>query len=225
MTKTRLIGDIHGKTYEYKLLIEKQESTIQLGDFGIGFAGDYWHEHVNELHADGNHRFIRGNHDDPERCRKEMTGYIPDGTIENDIFFMGGAWSIDWKYRVSGVDWWPDEELNDRQLKQMIETYAIMRPRVVITHDCPTLAAYHMFIRPGHTFSNAMYLTRTGEALQAMFEIHQPEYHFFGHWHHTATRNLDGTTFVCLGINDYIDVDLYDSDHLNYAVAEKFRTS
>lgn len=227
MALTRLIGDIHGNWYNYQLLTAPEAGTIersvQVGDFGIGFHGEYWHERVNDFHgANPGHRFIRGNHDSPEQCRKEMLGWIPDGTIENDVMYIGGAWSIDYEFRTPGVDWWRDEELSYQTLNQLIEVYSIVKPRVMITHDAPTLTSYYMFVRKGNSFGPKLHLTRTGEALQAMFEIHQPEFHFFGHWHHTSAMKINGTTFVCLGIDDFIDIDLEDSDYTRSVIDKKF---
>lgn len=224
---TRLIGDIHGNFYDYQTLCidETVSSSIQLGDFAIGFGqNDFWHDNVNSFHEDGTHRFIRGNHDNPAECKK-MSGWIKDGTVENDIMFVGGAWSIDHLTRIPGVDWWRDEELSYNDLDTVISVYEAAKPRVMITHDCPTLASYHMFIRDGDTIAGKVqYLTRTGEALQTMFEIHQPDFWFFGHWHNTKEKSLNGTTFVCLDELDYIDVDLSDSDQMSNAVRKKFNT-
>lgn len=210
MTLTRLIGDIHGHWYEYYNLTSSIEhSSVQVGDFGIGFNGQYWEDRVVEHHASGQHRFIRGNHDNPATCKAAMPGYIQDGTVENDVMYLGGAWSIDRGYRVEGVDWWRDEELSYGELDTLISVYSAARPRVMITHDCPILAAYHMFIKSGQSLGGrTLHLTRTGEALQQMFEIHQPEEWYFGHWHITKRMEINGTTFQCLGIDDYIDVEL-----------------
>lgn len=208
---TRLIGDIHGNFYDYQLLTQPIEhNSIQVGDFGIGFGqGDYWNEKVNDHQRSGQHRFIRGNHDSPELCRTEMVGWIPDGTVENDVMFIGGAWSIDHQWRTDGIDWWRDEECSYSQLNQFIDTYAIMRPRVVISHDCPTLTAYNMFVKHGQSIGGkSLHLTRTGEAFQTMFETHQPEEWYFGHWHQTKTFTMEGTKFQCLGIDDFVDVEL-----------------
>ena len=209
MTKTRIIGDIHGALYEYEYIIEDCKKSIQIGDFGIGFAGPYWHEQVNALHTKGNHRFIRGNHDNPDKCRKDMVGYIEDGTIENDVMFIGGAWSIDWQWRTEGVSIWYNEELTYEEFAKLLEVYAVMKPRVMITHDCPLSIAQKEFIDTGKGMSDrALVKTRTGQALQAMFELHQPEEWYYGHWHDTTTITDNGTKFQCLGINDYIDVQL-----------------
>lgn len=210
MILTRIIGDIHGHWYNYALLTKNIEhNSIQVGDFGIGFNGTYWHDRANKHHATKQHRFIRGNHDNPNMCREDMVGYIPDGTIENDVMYLGGAWSIDWQYRTEGIDWWRDEELTYRELDELISVYEVVKPRVMITHDCPTIAAYYMFIKTGNSIGgNNLKLTRTGEALQTMFELHQPENWYFGHWHETKTMKINGTTFQCIGIDNYIDVEL-----------------
>lgn len=217
MKKTRLIGDIHGKWYEYQLITQPiNHNSIQVGDFGIGFGqGDYWHDKVNDFHASKQHRFIRGNHDNPSICKNDMVGYIQDGLIENNIMFVGGAWSIDKDYRTPGVSWWQDEELSIPQFNAIIDTYSVVKPDIMITHDCPSLAAYHMFVRSGKNLGpKALYLSRTGEALQAMFEIHQPKHWFFGHWHHTINMTIDGTMFQCIGELDFIDFDLENMEKL-----------
>jgi len=216
---TRIIGDIHGKFYDYEVHCLKMgvrhntdhvpERSIQVGDFGIGFYSDYWHSEVGHWQNDSpTHRFIRGNHDDPEKC-KTMPGYIEDGTVEGDVMFVGGAWSIDHAWRTPGVSWWADEELSVLEFERIISKYEQVKPRVMITHDCPTSVAWEIFLSKGLGLAGAPQIkTRTGEALQAMFELHQPELWVFGHWHNTRKQVINGTTFQCLGELDYIDVEL-----------------
>jgi len=209
--KTVLMGDIHGCFNDYQFFLKDVERSIQLGDFGIGMGPEqYWHDKVNAYHAHGNHRFIRGNHDNPHKCKDEMVGYIPDGTIENDVMFVGGAWSIDKDYRNPGIDWWRDEECSNDEFEEFLSLYEINKPRVMITHDGPTLASYYMFLSSGRSTyaGNVMYLTKTAEYLQRMFEIHQPEEWYFGHWHHSVQMNINGTKFTCLGILDTLEVEL-----------------
>jgi hypothetical protein len=218
MKKVRLIGDIHGQFNDYKTYaVEDAEYSIQVGDFGVGFGqSDYWHETVNDFHASGNHRMIRGNHDNPETCRKEMVGWIADGVVENNVMFVGGAWSIDQDYRTPGYDWWRDEELSTTEMDIVFNIYCAAKPEIMITHDCPTLVAYHMFIRSGlRTYGGPkLHLTRTGELLQRMFEAHQPKFWFFGHWHHTKELDLNGTHFHCLGEMDWVDFDFENLEYI-----------
>jgi len=216
MTLTRLIGDIHGEVYDYKTYaIDRFEGpTVQVGDFGVGFGQtDYWHEHINDYHTAGGHRFIRGNHDNPAQCR-EMQGWIPDGTVEGDVMFIGGAWSIDnpvappgWYRRTPGVDWWDDEECSQEQLEQFIETYAEVKPRVMITHDCPNFISREMFYNSG-LLKGPEYPNRTSAAFTRMLDIHQPEFWYFGHWHFTRQYSKNGTVFQCIGELDYVDVEM-----------------
>lgn len=218
MALTRIIGDIHGKIYDYRSYslvtgirgrqIVEPERSIQVGDFGIGFFSAFWHQNEIEWQKEHpQHRFIRGNHDDPVMC-KSMPGWIEDGTVEGDVMYVGGAWSIDHEWRTAGVDWWPDEELSYEELEKLITKFGEVKPRVMITHDCPTSVAWDMFISKGDAFPGPQIKTRTGEAFQAMFEIHQPELWVFGHWHNTRKMEKNGTTFQCLGELDYIDIEL-----------------
>lgn len=210
--KTRLVGDIHGQFNDYSTFALKDcPNSIQLGDFGIGFSGDFWHNKVATFQtANPGHRFIRGNHDNPEKC-KTMPGFITDGKVENDVMFIGGAWSIDRAWRTEGIDWWPDEELSIVALDHLIGVYDMVRPRVMITHDAPTDVTFQMFVQSGLALggSSAKKInTRTGQALQAMFDIHQPDEWYFGHWHVTMQCKFGRTMFHCLGELDFVDIEL-----------------
>lgn len=221
---TRIIGDIHGDWYSYQMLVDPAlpdapERSIQVGDFFIGMGGnDYWHERINAFHAaHPAHRFIRGNHDHPERCRREMVGWIPDGTVEGDVMFLGGAFSIDWFKRQPGVNWWEDEEVAIEELYRLIDRHAEVKPRVMITHDAPISVAEALFVKTGRAVRKAQAVTvptLTSYALETMFALHQPEVWFFGHWHHTVEADIRGTHFHCLGINDYVDFDLDACDYV-----------
>lgn len=206
--KTRIIGDIHGQFYDYQVAAMGAERSIQVGDFGIGFHGDYWHDKVDYWFKENpQHRFIRGNHDDPDRC-KTISGYIDDGLVEDGVMYVGGAWSIDHAWRTPGINWWENEELSYEELEKMIDIYSQVKPRVMITHDCPARVSYQLFILTGRAMGTDFIPTRTSSAFQAMFEIHEPELWLFGHWHDTKTKDIGNTTFMCLGIMDYIDVNI-----------------
>jgi predicted phosphodiesterase len=212
MTKTRFIGDVHGLKYELGLVLgnipDDVMSVIQVGDMGVGFGqGDYWHESLEDMMQAVNGRFIRGNHDNPAQC-KEMRTWIQDGRIENDVMFIGGAWSIDYQWRTMGVDLWEDEELSMHQFYGLISTYDYVRPRVMVTHDCPLSVSEELFIKRGKSFSGGQYRTRTGTALEEMFSIHKPKLWIFGHWHNNVDEVIDGTRFICLNELSYADIDL-----------------
>lgn len=203
--------------------------TVQIGDFGIGFGqSDYWHESVNEFQINGNHRFIRGNHDNPYVCKQEMSMCIPDGTIEGDVMYIGGAWSIDnpvappgWHRRTAEIDWWFDEECSDAEFEKMFEDYKTVKPRVMITHDAPSRASYDMFWPTGIQ-RGPVYPNRTANWFDRFHEAHKPEFWFFGHWHCTMRLLKEKTMFVCIDELDWIDVDLSDSEQIYDALEKKF---
>jgi predicted phosphodiesterase len=213
MPTTRLIGDVHGKYDRYKKIIADVADSIQVGDMGVGFrrragyrAGDF---HANPAHyamARANHRFIRGNHDNPYVCRMHSQ-CIADGIIESDVMFIGGALSVDREWRTEGYDWWVDEELSIGKLNTLVDVYAVMRPRVMITHDCPETTASSMCRLSGRNKMD--FPSRTRQALQSMLEMHQPDLWVFGHWHFSFDQILDGTRFICLAELEYKDIDIY----------------
>lgn len=217
MEKVRFIGDIHGKFMTYRNLVDgvyenvgggaPAAHSIQIGDYGLGFDSVVDSRQLQWALENPQHKFIRGNHDNPAVCA-ESPNWIEDGFFDsnNGIFYLGGAWSIDMDYRVENKTWWPDEEVSYERLIKLIEFYEKAKPKIVITHDCPTSVAFEMFLK--HQVNPFQMKTRTGEALQEMFECWKPELHIFGHWHQTMKVNIDGTDFVCLGELAYMDLDI-----------------
>lgn len=197
----RFIGDIHGKFDEYVNVASSANRSIQVGDFGIGFINDR-NEDINNFHASGNHRFIRGNHDDPTMCKNDMVGYIHDGTVENGMMFVGGAWSIDKHYRTENIDWWADEECSYDELSNFVDAYIHIKPKIMITHDGPNIITKELAVPYGRAN------TKTGQALQSMFEIHQPKIWIFGHWHMNVDVQIGDTRFICLAELAHIDIDV-----------------
>jgi predicted phosphodiesterase len=212
MSKTRYIGDVHGHVHELQLVLnnlpEDVTSVVQVGDMGVGFGkGEYWHTSLDEMMVHNNAKFIRGNHDSPDECKK-MESWIPDSTVINDVMYVGGAWSIDHHWRTMGINIWEDEELSYTDLNIAIDTFKFARPRVMVTHDCPEEISLELFIKTGNSIGGGIqFKTRTASALQTMFKHHQPDLHIFGHWHTDVDEVVNGTRFICLGELSYCDVD------------------
>jgi len=203
----RFIGDIHGAIYNYERIINGATESVQVGDFGVGFLNKVEQDFADSLHADGRHKFIRGNHDDPAFC-KERPGYIEDGTFdeERSIMYIGGAWSIDWQKRTPGYSWWFDEELSDEELGLLQAEFMLNKPRVMVTHDAPTSAIWKMLLEGT---GKHQYKTRTAEAFEAFKNCaHKPEIWLFGHWHVPLDEVIDGTRFICLDIDKHIDLEV-----------------
>src|SRR5688572_3564341 len=123
MTTVRFIGDVHGRFKAYKALIRAVPRSIQVGDMGVGFFkwphGEAAQNPPHDAMVSGDHRFIRGNHDNPAVCRTQSQ-WIADGHIEDGMMFVGGGVSIDQALRHQSFDWWPEEELSPAELDAMI---------------------------------------------------------------------------------------------------------
>ena len=190
--KTRFIGDIHGKIGEYLALTDSCEQSVQVGDFGYGFID------IPEIPPQ--HRFIRGNHDNPSLV-KQSPNWIPDGTREGNILYIGGAWSIDQSYRIEGKSWWVDEQCSYEELDRFLTEAYSNPPQIVVSHDCPGLAVPYLF-------GKESIQTRTGQALSALWQMYKPKLWLHGHWHNDIVKEINGTRFICLNELSYIDIDL-----------------
>ena len=182
------IGDIHGCFDIYQDLIKNHDKSIQLGDFGVGFPD--WVPFDIPL----DHLFLRGNHDNPAVCR-EHPNYLGDYGFNEDFFYISGAYSIDKDLRIIDVDWWAEEELSYGDWKAVIDLYSKIRPKTVISHDCPKIVFQTLFNAP-------YYPNRTSQAMDQLWEIHQPKTWIFAHYHVSAKRQVKDTLLVCLNINE-----------------------
>ncbi len=176
------IGDVHGKYQEYNKIIQQYSPTIQVGDFGFDYS-------ILDGVDPSQHRILGGNHDNYDKIHK-CPHYLGDYGLYRNIFFVRGANSIDRHLRTEGVDWWRQEELTYLKLQDTLEQYQQSKPKIVVTHDCPTIVT--QFLVRGCIPS------RTDQFLQCLFDIHQPELWIFGHYHIRADNILNGTRFICL---------------------------
>ena len=198
------IGDVHGKYPMYYNIIKNHKATVQVGDMGLGFAGydakdEAFKKKVEEI--GGDHKFIRGNHDNPWYVERFDT-YISDGTVKDGIMYVGGEWSIDWYLRTPEKNWWADEELSQKELDDLVGVYKSNLPRRMVTHTAP------MWVCSEILGNSAGYRpTRTQEAFQKMFTHHNPKEWVFGHWHVSFDKEIYGTRFICLPELGVVELD------------------
>jgi hypothetical protein len=197
MRMVRFIGDVHGKMVEYVNVLPSHQS-IQVGDFGIGFA-----RNPIDLYDYHTHGFIRGNHDNPAKCLMEPN-YIEDGKFDGSIFFTGGAESTDRHLRTEGISWWRGEQMSFEQLYAVADAYdqAKANVKVVVSHDAPEPVCHYLL-----GFQD-MQPSRTKQALSGLLHMHRPKLWVFGHYHREFDETIDGTRFVCLPELEYLDVDI-----------------
>ena len=188
----RVIGDLHGKFWHYFRLRKRSVASVQLGDFGAGF--------VQLPKPRPGHFWLRGNHDDPKIAGKREDCLWAYGTVpgHDDFWYMSGANSTDRAQRIAGLDWWPDEVLSYEVLFVGGEHYLRCKPRVVFSHCAP------------HSIEKLMGMDGRIGATQVLFdgllEKHRPRYWLFGHYHRWFNEEINGTRFICVPPNQYIDI-------------------
>jgi hypothetical protein len=229
MAILRVIGDVH-KIHEIYLRTAKQaDYSIQVGDL-------YWQKKkrpygfLNELNPEF-HKVIAGNHDnyatDKEGNFKHHTPhFLGDFGIYNipgfgDIFFVRGEYSIDHKMRAEGYNvWLYNEQLSQVKGKEAIDLFEKTRPKVIITHGCPSA-----LIWPKARFMGNEWLARnfniekhssTAELLQQMWEVHQPETWIFGHFHKNWQEDIALTSPT-----DYVDLEGKSHYNVRRAISKK----
>lgn len=216
MSIIRFIGDVHGKFGRYgTILNDSPYRTHQIGDMGVGFRryphGNWQANPPYDLMVEKGATFHRGNHDNPEVCARH-TQCIADGTVYDRMMFIGGALSIDRKYRIEDFSWWPDEELSSDRLFELADVYAVAQPEIMVTHECPELIAMIVVgrmpdMRGGFMKMNPEHASRTRVMFDKMLERHRPKLWIFGHWHTPFDEVIDGTRFICLPELACLDVD------------------
>ena len=185
-----IIGDIHGDVdwYKSKVVSKQIESSVQVGDFGFDYSV------FNEIGSE--HVFLGGNHDNYDRyydCPNSLGDYGVRNVCGVEFYFIRGAESVDRNSRIVGVNLWENEEMPYLTCLNAISDYRQVRPKVVISHDCPANIAWHL-----HE-SRDCRASRTREMLQQMFNAHQPSVWYFGHHHVDKTITVGPTRFVCVG--------------------------
>ncbi len=198
------IGDVHGKFGAYKTILKSCQDSIQVGDMGVGFRhtsgmreGGMMANPPYDYMVAGNHRFIRGNHDNPAVCRRHSQ-WIEDGHTENGMMFIGGGYSIDRAFRKEGYSWWSDEQLSEEDFLALREAYLILKPKVMVTHEPPAEVGEYLIRRLSIGMPLIINPSRTGRMLQHMWSGHSPQLWVFGHHHISFDQVIKATRFVCL---------------------------
>jgi DNA repair exonuclease SbcCD nuclease subunit len=238
------LGDIHGNFEWTKGEIKrrgignnvKTTYIIQVGDFGIGFNEKTDIQTLlllNKFCKLRNIIFIaiRGNHDNPSFFKgnhmysnlKLVEDYTTMEIYERKYLFVGGAVSIDRKYRMNSdrnaakygsnrESYWKDEifYLDEDKLAN------ITGIDVIITHSCPEYcypdnrrgfgSFVDSFAEDDILLHHDLTVERTN--ITKMFDILQKNgnniaEHYYGHFHNTNVYNNGYTLHILLNINEF----------------------
>ena len=111
---------------------------------------------------------------------------LPD---ERVVLFMGGADSIDKKWRIQGHDWFPQELISYRDMDNLPEC----KIDIVISHTCPEECMYFM---KDHIKND--YKDPSRSALSYVLEKYKPSLWYFGHFHFEKKFQYKDTVFHML---------------------------
>ena len=213
-----LVGDTHANARWTLRVLEGLaadgvEVVVQLGDFGwwpeTGFA-----QHVSRIavHSEISVCFIDGNHENHWDLRvaadsrnhgsslTEPVGmhpglwYLPRGSgwEWSGVKFraLGGAFSIDHRWRTAGYDWFPDEESPS---EADADRAAKGGPAdVLLCHDHPEMGYRLASFRIPESDERASLQVR--RRLAAVVEAINPSLVVHGHWHQAYEIERGGVT-------------------------------
>jgi UDP-2,3-diacylglucosamine pyrophosphatase LpxH len=224
--KIVLVGDIHGAYPRLRYDISRLHTDahiIQVGDFGFGFHKPNYYktelEDVSKTLAKTNcHLYIiRGNHDDPSYFAETnnpfefdnittLADYSELSLLGKSILLVGGAVSVDRRFRQEGKSWWSDEDFNLKLEDQF--PYKDRQYDLVVTHTRPGVCGAFK------GFDNIQYwcdqdptlkndLIDESQQLDYLYERTKPRDWIYGHFHCSDVHTYQDTKFRCINIDEH----------------------
>lgn len=204
---------------------EGAEVIVHLGDYGYDFTPSFRNAveialsqaHIDLWFVDGNHENFTWLYQQPiaEHGRRRISQHVhhlPRGyRWEWDgvrFLAMGGAYSVDRRWRQLNYSWWLEETITDKQ----VEEASIDSPvDVLVSHDCPSGVTIPGLSANAHRFPQLDILRseENRDQLRKVVDAVQPHQIWHGHyhvWHDTLADfgygqvgvrglNMDATSF------------------------------
>lgn len=217
MVKVLVAGDWHANTRHAINVIDYAASNDvneiwQCGDFGYWPTFDLGKEflvrvgnrldeyNLNLYFADGNHEHHPSLNPDsnisyPLPRTQKRIWYVPRGVNLHTggllrVMFIGGAVSVDRKWRTPGHNWFSSEVLSLYQIQRIMSSFPV---DIVVAHDAPTEAELvlmkDMWPEEDVALSNA-HRALMSEIAQTL----QPDLWLHGHYHQRAATEFAYTT-------------------------------
>ena len=237
--KVIMLGDVHGEFGKIRWHLKNISDAyiIQVGDFGVGFYKENYYKteltHLNERLENANcHLYaIRGNHDDPAWFKETnnpfglnnitlLQDYSELNLLGKSILLVGGAISVDRRFRVSNKSWWLDEEFVLKLDNEF--PYKDRQYDIVVTHTRPGVCGAFK------GFDNIEYwcdqdpdlkndLIEESKSLDYLYEHTKPKYWYYGHFHESNLITHEDTVFRCLNIDECHEFRCKEHyDHLDF---------
>lgn len=218
-TAVLVAGDTHGDLGWIKVLVREAAAQdcsliLQVGDFGYWEHAGRGRDFLDRAEAllekagidlwwiDGNHEnhtLLRAMYQprDDGLCEvRPHILYVPRGhrwTWQGVTFLgLGGAFSVDKRWRIEGESWWPEETITEGDVHRATEGGAV---DVVVSHDCPwgidCMGSETVGDKDAWPESEA-----NRRRLLAVVNEVKPRLLFHGHYHHRHTATLTGRDFA-----------------------------
>lgn len=217
--RVAIAGDWHRNTDWAVRMIERAhrefaDTILHLGDFGYWSGGDTEHYLDTLQQALLNDMtfllWIDGNHEDHERIEdlpSDASGLHP---IRPNIWHiprgfrwhwhgktwlaLGGAASVDRKFRTPGLDWFPGELIT---LADIDRATAGGHADVMLTHDCPTGVDTPWLDDPRiWPVTDMATACHNRDALRLAVEDVRPTVLYHGHYHHRYSAELVTPNYI-----------------------------
>jgi predicted phosphodiesterase len=210
------IGDIHGDFQKLQQLVKPFTDTvfIILGDSGFGFPDTKEDKIKKMLKANFNVflekrnlylLFIRGNHDDPSYFSKLYDRFtdrfvlVPDYTLitvnNTNILCIGGAVSVDRRFRKVDSSYWYNEEMHyfENYLYKDIGVDIIAAHTVdksILSYCLPVMPEW---LKKSYQVDKKLKLDsiRESEICQNLYLYYKPKVWIHGHYHISNRINGD----------------------------------
>jgi predicted phosphodiesterase len=208
--KIAYAGDWHGNYRWARLAIEYAadlgaETILHLGDYGYDFSPDFRTSLEASLRRTNlTLQFVDGNHEDFTWLYKQPIGedgrrqisehvhHLPRGyRWEWDgvrFLAMGGAYSVDRRWRQLGVSWWSEEVITEEEIER---AQAGGETDIMISHDVPQGVQV-----PGLNSSQwprleILRAEEHREQLRKVTDVAKPREVWHGHYHICYDRKVD----------------------------------
>ncbi|EHQ04662.1 metallophosphoesterase family protein [Leptonema illini] len=226
MGRTLFIGDIHSDFESLEILVRFMlhrvsgiSRVVQVGDFGFWPLQASWLWYPkSKLPVPVS--FIDGNHEDHVALRRAASNdatkvsehydatYIPRGFVGDGFVYCGGATSYDRAYRTEGLDWFPEENITDEEIRRGIRNCEGQKIRIMVAHET-IREAFRLIKRPNWIFAD-----QNRERLEELFNAARPEIYIHGHYHFFSEYEYLGCRFICLQNPDHFKHELVQTEEL-----------
>lgn len=199
-------GDWHANKHWATIAIQYAreqgaEHILHLGDYGYDFSPSFRNEvelalaqaHIDLWFVDGNHEDFEWLYDQPQlkdgrRKISQHVYHLPRGYRWEwcgvKFLAVGGAFSVDRRWRKLNESWWIEEEITD---EDVAKASATGKADVLVSHDCPSgFIIPGIDDRDGPSMFSATAIANANihrRQLRKIVDATQPQEIWHGHYH------------------------------------------